>query len=266
MIAKAPNWRIPSWYQSEIPQDYSNKWQGLKNRQQRAVWSNVIWLVAKCVTVASIRAGEETVSEERLPCGRANGFTVLPDRVYRPYIMFFLFWNMHFSHLFGERMLQLGNGAWKESNAGSTPVALNGYSYLHLIWNFSCAISEHFALLRDNSSQIIFRLCSRTSWAGDRNPNRNQVNTNTSWNKISIQISLHLTLAFMWLLVISYVGRPVHDQDGPIIFSAFRVHKRTRKHSLILYSMHAQQGIRWFYLKGLCLCGGGGHWKDLKTS
>lgn len=186
MIAKAPNWCIPSWYQSKLPQDYSNKREGLKNRQQTAVWSNGIWLVAKCVTVASIRAGGEETVSERLPCGRVNGFAVLPDRVYRPYIMFFfLFWNVHFSHLFGERMLRLGNRAWKESNVGSTPVALNGYGDLHLIWNFSCIISEHFVLLRDNSSQIIFRLCSLTSWAGNGNPNRNQVNTSTGGIKLA---------------------------------------------------------------------------------
>lgn len=113
MIAKAPNWRIPSWYQSKLPQDYSNKWQGLKNRQQRAVWSNVIWLVAKCVTVASIRAGEETVSE-RLPCGRANGFTVLPDRVYRPYIMFFLF----LKYAFLSFIWRGDAGAWQRSMKG----------------------------------------------------------------------------------------------------------------------------------------------------
>lgn len=50
---------------------------------------------------------------------------------------------MHFSPLFGEQMLQLGNRAWTESNVGSTLVARNGYSDLRLIWNFSCAIPEH---------------------------------------------------------------------------------------------------------------------------
>lgn len=98
-------------------------------------------------------------------------------------------------------------------------MALNGYRHLHLIWNFSCAISERFVLLRDNSSRIIFRLIPNIM-SRRRSPNRNQVNTNTSWNKISIQMNLNLTVVFMWLMVIRYRGRlNVHYQDGWLIFS-----------------------------------------------
>lgn len=112
---------VLSWYQSQLPLDDSNEWQVLKNWQQRAVWSNVIWLFHKCATVASIRAGGETVSE-CLPCETANGFTVLPDRVDMPYIMFCFFFsdlNMHFSHLFGEQKLEPGSKAWNESNCSA---------------------------------------------------------------------------------------------------------------------------------------------------
>ena len=47
------------------------KWQtGPKNWQQRAAWSNVIWLVAKCVIVASIRARRKSkLSVDASPMG-----------------------------------------------------------------------------------------------------------------------------------------------------------------------------------------------------
>lgn len=56
--------------------------------------------------------GEETTVSETLPRGRANGFTVLPDRVYRPYIMFSFF---NFKYAFLSFIWRAETGAWQQS-------------------------------------------------------------------------------------------------------------------------------------------------------
>lgn len=50
--------------------------------------------------------------EERLPHGTANGFTVLPDRVYRRYIMFFF---SFYKHAFLSFVWGAEAGAWQQS-------------------------------------------------------------------------------------------------------------------------------------------------------
>ena len=119
--------------QHQLPQHYSNDWQGLKNWQQRAAWSNVIWLVAKCVIVASIRARRKRrLSVDVSLVGELMDLQYcLTDFRGLTSWFFFFFSNMYFSHLFWKWELGLSSQAWNESNLfdfGSLPVSLNGYN------------------------------------------------------------------------------------------------------------------------------------------
>lgn len=119
-------------------------------------------------------------------------------------------------------------------------MALNGYRHLHLIWNFSCAISERFVLLRDNSSQIIFRLIPNIM-SRQPSPNQNQVNTNTSWNKISIQMNLNLTVFFVcgsWWSVTEADWMSI-TKMADLSSHLSQVHKRVRKRLIILHACAA---------------------------
>lgn len=78
----------------------------LKKQQFDQTWSDFslnVWLWHP--------SGQKTVSE-CLPRGTANGFTVLPDRVYRPNIMFFF---SFFKYAFLSFVWRAEDGAWQQS-------------------------------------------------------------------------------------------------------------------------------------------------------
>lgn len=104
----------------------------LKNWQQRAAWSNVIWLVAKCVIVASIRARRKRrLSVDVSLVGELMDLQYCLTDFRDLTSCFFFLSNMYFSHLFWKWELGLSSRAWNESNLfdfGSVPVPLNGYN------------------------------------------------------------------------------------------------------------------------------------------
>lgn len=110
---------------------------------------------------------------------------------------FFSFWNMHFSHLFGEQNLQPGSRAWNESNYSAFWLHSHGSKRLQTFtFHLKLFLCHIWEVCCGTISPVIFRLIPNimSMW---RNPNRNHVNTNTGWNKISIQMSLNLTVVFM---------------------------------------------------------------------
>lgn len=113
-IAIVWKWAHPITTSTPTPLRLFNDWQGLKNWQQRAAWSNVIWLVAKCVIVTSIRARRKRkLSLDVSPMGELMDLQYCLTDFRDPTSCFS---NMYFSHLFWKWKLRPGSQAWNESN------------------------------------------------------------------------------------------------------------------------------------------------------
>lgn len=164
-------------------------------------------------------------------------------------MFFFSFLNMHFSHLFGEQKLEHGSRTWNKSSRSAfwlhscSSKRLQRFTFdlklfLCHICSFCCGII----------SPLIFQLIPNigSRWLKH---NRNQVNTNTSWNKISIQMSLNLNIVFMWLKLNI-------TKMADLSFHLSQVHKRARKISIILQRMILLAGCGVF----VCVW----RWKDWK--